>query len=101
MLGNTNANFASLVNTFMNLIYSLQWLLSGVALLVFVYGTTLFIKDAGSADGRKKGRTLMVWGIVAITVMFSIQGILYLACSSFLGTGASCSFYYWTGGAST
>ncbi len=98
MLMNTSATFASAVHTILNLVYSLEWLLSGVAVTIFLWGCVRFIAKAGDAKAREQGRQMIVWGLVALFVIFSIQGILWLACISLLGNGGYCGAY-WTGGA--
>lgn len=51
-------------------------LLSAVALLVFIWGLVKFIAKAGNEQAREEGKKVMVWGIVAIFVLFSIWGII-------------------------
>ena len=51
------------------------WVLFSVAFIVFFWGVVEFIRDAGSEDGRKKGRQHMLWGIVGILIMSSVFGI--------------------------
>ena len=55
-------------------------LMAGIAVLVFFVGLVKFISKAGDADAVKEGRTLMIWGTVALFVMASIWGLV-----SFLG----------------
>lgn len=51
---------------------------SGLALLFFFWGLAQFILNAGSEDGRKAGRQIMLWGIIALFIMFSVWGIVQL-----------------------
>lgn len=54
-------------------------LLLGVAFLVFIWGIVTYFLVAGEEDdGRKKGRALMLWGIIGFTVIVSIWGIVGL-----------------------
>ncbi|MDQ5955234.1 MAG: hypothetical protein QG621_237 [Patescibacteria group bacterium] len=100
VLGNTSATFASVVNNLMSLVYTLEWLLSGIAFALFVFGMVEYVRhDNVLAKGH--AREFMVWGVIALFVIFSVQGILYGMCSIFFSTTAQCSFFYWTGGSPT
>lgn len=74
-------SFASVVAYIIGIINSLVLVLAAAALLVFMWGVFQYIYNAGA----KKNRTLMLWGLVALFVLFSIWGILRLGCAS-LGT---------------
>ena len=89
----TGATFASFVKTIMGVIYTLEWLLSGLALAVFVWGVVRFIGNAGSTKGQQEGYTFIVWGTIALFVIFSISGILYLACNAFFTNATGCRFF--------
>jgi hypothetical protein len=51
-------------------------IVAGIALLVFFWGLAKFILNAGIPDQRKEGQQVMIWGIVALFVLFSIWGIV-------------------------
>ena len=53
----------------------------GLALIYFLWGTAQFILHAGEQKSRDEGKQKMLWGIIALFVMFSIWGIL-----SWIGT---------------
>ena len=48
----------------------------GIALIYFLWGTAQFILHAGEQKSRDDGKKKMLWGIIALFVMFSIWGIL-------------------------
>jgi hypothetical protein len=48
----------------------------GLAFLSYVWGITKFIFKAGDAAAHKEGRNLLIWGTVALFVLFSLWGIL-------------------------
>jgi len=54
-------------------------LLLAVAFLLFVVGVAqfFFVTD-DSGDAKKKGKTLMIWGVIAFVVIVSIWGIVLL-----------------------
>ena len=48
----------------------------GLALVYFFWGTGQFILHAADAKTRDEGKKKMIWGVIALFVMFSIYGIL-------------------------
>lgn len=75
-------SFAAL-NGLLGLLGSLRALINavipvifGLAFLYFFWGTGQFILKAGEPKAREEGKQKMIWGIVALFVMFSIYGIL-------------------------
>ena len=57
-----------------------------VALLVFLWGIIVFLKD--SAAGKEgedvaKGKRHMVWGLVGLLVMFGVYGIINIVLGTF------------------
>ena len=70
-------------NTLIPLIFAL-------ALLVFFYGIfKYFILGGGDDEERKKGRQLMLWGIIGFVVMASIYGIIALVSTGLGISGVS------------
>ena len=48
----------------------------GAALVFFLFGLARFILNAGDVKAQETGKNLMIWGIVALTVMVSVWGIV-------------------------
>ena len=69
-----------LVENLSKLIGNLIPIAFAAALLFFFYGLALFILKAGGED-QVKGKSIMLWGVVALFIMSSIYGII-----QFLGT---------------
>jgi di/tricarboxylate transporter len=57
-------------------------LLFAVAVLVFLYGVFLYVKDSDSEDGRAIGRKHIIWGIFGMFIMISVFGILNIVMNS-------------------
>lgn len=57
-------------------------LLFAVAVLVFLYGVFLYVKDSDSEDGRATGKQHIIWGIFGMFIMISVFGILNLVMNS-------------------
>lgn len=58
-------------------------LLTGAALLMFFWGLTQFILNAGSEEGRTKGKSHMLWGIIGLLIIVGVYGILRILGGTF------------------
>ena len=57
--------------------------LFAIAFIVFLWGAfTTFILGATSDDTRKKGTSLMLWGLIGFFVMISIWGLVNILTGS-------------------
>ncbi len=65
------------------ILYPLIILLSGVALLVFLWGGFQFIVNAHNPTERAKGRSHMIFGVIGLLVMVSAATILAIAANTF------------------
>jgi hypothetical protein len=57
-------------------------LIFSVALVVFLIGVVRFIQATGSAE-REEGRQFMIWGVVALAVMFGVWGLVKILGATF------------------
>lgn len=57
-------------------------MLFAIAVFVFIYGVVKFIGTEESAE-KEDGRQFMIWGIVALAVMFSVWGLVKMLGNSF------------------
>ena len=54
------------------------------AVVTFVWGVVQFvILGAGEEEKRTRGKQLMIWGIIALTVMLSVWGLVKIVGSTF------------------
>ena len=58
-------------------------LLSGIALLMFLYGGLRFVLGANNPSMRENGQRHMIYGIIGLLVMVSAATILAIAANSF------------------
>ncbi len=65
------------------LLFPLIYLLTGVALLVFVYGAAVYIMNADSDQAREQGKKHITFGIIGLVVMLSAYTILTIAAGTF------------------
>lgn len=75
-------SLGSLVNNFTkNVVTSVGYLFLSTAVVVFFLGVVQFIwaSRGGEANGMEKGKSFMMWGLVALFVMFSVWGIIKFA----------------------
>ncbi len=87
----TGASLGGLVKILLGLVYSVEWLLSGLALVIFMLGVTRFVINSAGAKGHAKGYENMLWGLVALFVIFSLNGLLWFMCNNLAGIGKFCS----------
>ncbi len=66
----------SLVNQFVDLINLAIPVIIGVGIIFFLYTVVRYIAKAGDAHGKEAERTAIVWGLVALFVLFSVWGII-------------------------
>ena len=70
-------DFGDLIGIFTDLLKAVTPVIFGIALLVFIWGLVKFISRVGGDEKAvKEGKSLMIWGLVALFVMASIWGIL-------------------------
>lgn len=70
----TNVN--TLIRSVGDLINLALPIVVALALLYFFYGLAQFILASGDEESRKKGKSIMIWGIVALFVMVSVWGLV-------------------------
>ena len=72
----TLGNLSGLVTNVRSLINSILPVLLALAVLYFFWGLVTYIRAAGDPKKADEGKSIMIWGIVALFVMVSIFGIL-------------------------
>jgi hypothetical protein len=73
---NTQKNVGGLVQLFGDLVAMLIPIASMLAILFFFYGLAIYILHAGDPEKAAEGKSIMIWGILALFVMTSIYGII-------------------------
>ena len=54
------------------------YLLFSLAIVYFLYGVYVFIKNAESPEKRSEGAKSIIWGIIGMFIMISVKGIINL-----------------------
>jgi hypothetical protein len=50
-----------------------------IALLAFLWGVLMFVKNADDEAARTKGRNTILWGVVGMAIMVAAGGIIRIA----------------------
>jgi hypothetical protein len=63
-------------------------LIFALATMMFVWGVVQFVINSDDEAKKSKGKQFMLWGIIALTVMVSVWGLVGILSSTFgVGTG--------------
>ena len=54
-----------------------------IATIVFIWGVIIYITAGGSEDKSKKGKTYILWGLIGLTVMVAVWGIVLAITNTF------------------
>ena len=65
------------------IVYPVVSLLMGIALLVFLWGVFVYIRDAESDEAQQTGKRHMMFGIIGLVIMVSAVAILEVAKATF------------------
>ena len=65
-----------LVDALPGIVQTLIGVVIGLAVLVFFWGLVKYIANANDPEKAKEGKSIMIWGVVAIFVMASVWGIV-------------------------
>jgi hypothetical protein len=57
-------------------------LLTALAVVYFLYGVFVFIKDSSSDQGVTTGRRHILWGIIGLFIIVSAWGIVSFICTT-------------------
>jgi len=58
-------------------------LLFAAALVVFIWGVIKYVMNPADETKRAEGKMFMVWGLIALTVMFGVWGLVEILGNSF------------------
>jgi hypothetical protein len=73
-----------------DIVNSLPPIIIGLAVVFFLWGIVQFVMAGDDEGARAKGKSHMLWGIIAILVMVSLWGIIALLQTVFnIGGGAA------------
>lgn len=84
-----NPNFQMLISYVVCVINtSVIPLIFALAIVLFVWGVVQYVINSDEEAKKAKGRQFMIWGIIALTVMVSIWGLVAILGNTFnINTG--------------
>lgn len=91
----TPRTFAELVYMIISYINPIASILAAAAMLIFFYGIVLYVFKSADEESHERGRQLILWGVVALFVLFSVWSLAGILVNTFFG-GAPTTY---TGGA--
>lgn len=63
-------------------------LIFALAMAMFIWGVVQFVINSDEEAKKEKGRQFMIWGVIALTVMVSVWGLVAILGNTFgLNTG--------------
>ena len=65
-------------NVVINIVNPLIMLMVGVAIVYFLWGVFVFVRNADSPEERKKGGMHMLYGVLGLFIMATAYGIMDL-----------------------
>jgi hypothetical protein len=69
-------NLQALIQAVGSVVSSLLAVAMALAVAVFFWGLVVFIFKAGDVKSHEEGKNRMIWGVIALVVMFSVWGII-------------------------
>ncbi len=78
-------NLGELIGEFLDLINPILALLTGLAVMYFIFGIVKYIKNAGDAKAAGEGKSIMLYGVFALFILFSFWGIVQFIHSDIFG----------------
>lgn len=67
-------------------------ILVGLALLIFFWGVAKLVLYADNEQKRREGINTIIWGLVALFVIISVWGIVFLFTQTFFGVSGAPAF---------
>ncbi len=84
--------YADLIGLFLSIINLIIPIVIGIAVVGFMYGVLKYMLSLGNEQEKKSGREIMLWGVVALFLMFTVWGILRVLSNTFLGASGAGSY---------
>ena len=70
-----------------NILNPIVGLLLSISIIVFLFGIVEFLSSAENISKNEEGKKHMIWGLIGIFIIVSVNGIMKLICDTI---GASC-----------
>ncbi|MFA5830669.1 MAG: pilin [Candidatus Paceibacterota bacterium] len=73
---NSQGNLQGLVQLIGNIVNLLVPIVSTLVVIFFFWGLAMYVLAAGDEEKAKEGKSIMIWGVLALFVMVTIWGII-------------------------
>jgi hypothetical protein len=84
-LSSQGETFKSFITFIIDLLHIINPILSLLAFIVFFWGLSKFILSSGSSTEVQKGKTYMLWGILALFILLTVNSILNIVSNELFG----------------
>jgi len=79
----TSGGIGGLIGTALCLLKSVVPLLVTAAVVVFIYGLVIYIRNADNSEKRKEGNQFIMYGLIALFVMVSTWALVGIMTATF------------------
>ena len=76
-------NLQSVLGVIGGLVSTATPIIVALALLFFFWGLAIYILNAGNEEKKSQGKSIMLWGVIAIFVILSIFGLVKMLQNTF------------------
>lgn len=76
------SNLSNLITQFGQIIAKIIPIMFALAIIYFFWGVIKFIRAAGDPKAAAEGKSIMIYGVIAIAVMISLYGLVAWLTSS-------------------
>lgn len=83
------SDLGGLMTIIIGLIKQATYVVATLALLFFFWGLAKFIMNVSDETKRAEGKSIMVWGIIALFVMIAVWGLVGILENTFFGSGGA------------
>jgi hypothetical protein len=77
------SGISNLVTQFGQILLKVIPIMFALAIIYFFWGLIKYIRSAGDPKAAAEGRSIMIWGVIAIAVMVSVYGLVVWLQQSF------------------
>lgn len=77
------ADLDSVLDTMGSLIGTATPIVVALALLFFFYGLAKYILNSSDEEKKDEGKSIMIWGIIALFIMVSVWGLVNILANTF------------------
>lgn len=81
-----NSSFKDVVSYLIGIIDLAVPVLIALILVLFMWAGVRYVSRAGGGESKSAERDALLWGVIALFVVFSVWGLVRILCNTFLGS---------------